>query len=101
MYKQVIAKNKAYDDLPLADQLMIDGTTLYNDYFYTIPATLTTEAWGQYSTDLMARIDELRANCITGKISVDEFFAEYGKLRSAGLDEINKQAQVAWDLVTR
>jgi putative aldouronate transport system substrate-binding protein len=101
MYKQVIAKNKAYDDLPLADQLMIDGTTLYNDYFYTIPATLTTEAWGQYSTDLMARIDELRANCITGKISIDDFFAEYGKLRSAGLDEINKQAQVAWDLVTR
>jgi putative aldouronate transport system substrate-binding protein len=101
MYTQVITKNKKYEDLVLADRLMIDGTTMYNKLFFTAPATLRTEAWGKYSTDVLAKVNELKASCISGKITVDQFFTEYKKLGPAGIDEINKQAQAAYVLVTK
>ena len=101
MYSQVVTKNKKIEELPLADQLMAQGMTMYKDLFFSAPATLRTDAWGKYSTDVLAKVNELKASCISGKITVDQFFTEYKKLGSAGIDEINKQAQAAWNLVSK
>ena len=56
---------------------------------------------GSTTLAITAKVNELKASCISGKITVDQFFTEYKKLGPSGIDEINKQAQAAYDLVSK
>ena len=40
-----------------------------------------------------------RAKCVTGEITVEEFFKQYEALKPLGLEAINQDAQAAWNLV--
>lgn len=95
-YNQITTRNIPREELDYSTSLKMAGTEIYADNYFVTPATLETIAWAEYSTDLMPSIETLRASCITGEITVDEFFEGYEKLSSYGVDAINEQAQNAW-----
>ena len=100
-YVQMNTQNKPYEELSLADQLTYQGVTMYNDYYYTTPPSLSTPAVVEYSADIYAKLDELFANCVTGKITVEEFFKEYEALKPYGLQDILDQGQEYYDLLVK
>lgn len=100
-YIQGNTQNKSYEELSLADKLTYDGTQIYWDYYYTMPPSLATPAVVEYSADVYSKIDELYANCVTGKITVEDFFKEYEALKSYGLQEILDQGQEYYDMLVK
>ncbi len=100
-YNQILTKNLPAEELPIWDQQMIKGTEMYWDYYFTMPPTLSTEAWATYNADIIAKIEELRASCITGGISVEDFFKGYEALKPYGLQEILDEAQAAYDTIMK
>ena len=100
-YLQVVTGGKAREEMAQGALNMLDAFVINDEIFVSQPPTLNTEAWAQYSPDLLPKLEELRAKCVMGDITVDEFFAKYDSYRSAGIDEINRQAQAAWDSLTK
>ena len=98
-YNTIMRKGLAFEEMALWDQQMVKGTEINWDYYFTMPPTLATDAWAQYNADIMGKIDELRAQCITGAISVDDFFAGYEALKDFGLTEILEDGQAAYDAI--
>ena len=96
-YNQITTRNVPAEELDPATSLKMAGTKIYADYYYVVPPTIETRAWSEYSTDLMPVVEQLCASCITGEITVDEFFAKYQELASYGIDAINTEAQEAWN----
>ena len=80
---------------------MYNGMVINRPYYCTKPDTLATPAYVEYSADIFTKINELYANCVTGKITVDEFFAGYEALKPFGLQEIIDQAQEYYTELTR
>lgn len=100
-YVQMNTQNKPYEELTLAEQLTYQGTQIYWDYYYTMPPSLATPAVVEYSADIYSKIDELYANCVTGKITVEDFFKEYEALKPYGLQEILDQGQEYYDQLVK
>lgn len=96
-YNQITTCNLPAEQIDHATSLKLAGTQIYNDYYFVVPPTIQTSAWSEYSTDLMPVVEQLRASCITGEITVDQFFAEYEALGSHGINAINEEAQSAWN----
>ncbi len=96
-YRQMTTGNKPPEEMDFADYESYIGTQIYFDYYFTMPPSLNTPAMVEYSADIMAQIDQLYANCVTGKISIDDFFAGYEALKPNGLQEILDQAQEYYD----
>ena len=61
-----------------------------------MPPIFTTDAYSEYYADLGAQVKSLEANAVAGNITVEEFFAEYEKLKEEGLQEVIDQADEAW-----
>ncbi|HQO56425.1 MAG TPA: extracellular solute-binding protein [Clostridia bacterium] len=99
MFSQMTFKGKTMEEMNAVETLSAQAFNMYGDYFYNIPPVLQTAAYAEYATDLLPKCEELRAKCVTGEITVDEFFAQYEALKPLGLDEMNKQAQEAWNMV--
>lgn len=100
-YNQIVTTNKAYEELSFADRQMVDGTLINWDYYYVPAPVLSTPAYAEYSADILPKIDELRAKCITGAISVDEFFAGYEALKPYGLQQILDEGQQYYSELTK
>lgn len=96
-YIQILTQGKTYEELPEPVKIFYDGLFINEPYFYSAPPVLKTDAYLKYSVDLIEKIGELQANAIIGKISVEQFFSEYEKLKPLGLDEIIEQSQKAWE----
>ena len=99
MFSQRSFKNQPIEEMNKVDRVAADAFTMYDEYYFNIPPTLETAAYVEYSTDLFPMVEELRAKCITGEITIDEFFEQYEALKPLGLDAINQDAQAAWNLV--
>lgn len=87
-YMQILCQGKSYEELPEANQFFYDGLFMNDPYFVRLAPQLTTDAYATYSADIIPAILELQANAITGRITVDEFFAGYENLKPMGLQEI-------------
>lgn len=87
-YMQILCQGKSYEELPEANQFFYDGLFMNDPYFAKLAPQLATEAYSEYSADIIPAIRELQANAITGRISVDEFFTGYEALKPLGLQEI-------------
>jgi hypothetical protein len=59
--------------------------------------SLKTKAYQEKSAQFLPKLTELEANAVVGKISVDEFFKEYEKLKEKGLNDILSEAKAAWE----
>ena len=100
-YDQIMTNGMSEEEMTFATKSMYQGMVINWPYYYTKPATLATPAWVQYSADIFTKIDELFANCVTGKISIDDFYAGYEALKPFGLQEIIDQAQEYYTELTK
>lgn len=94
-YTQILTQGKTYEELSDANQFFYDGLFLNDPYFANLAPQLTTDAYSEYNADIIPAIKELQANAITGRISIDDFFAGYEALKPMGLQaiiEANAQA---------
>lgn len=98
-YQMILLKGKTYQDLDAAGKSFVDGLTINNDYYFTVPPTFSTETIVKEGVNLFAKLDVLRDNYVTGKITKEEYKAEYAKLKAAGLDKINEEVKAAYNTV--
>ncbi len=94
-YMQILTAGKSYEELSEDQQFFYDGLFLNDPYFVKLAHQVSTEAYTWYSSELFPQIREWQASVIVGTMTVDEFYANYEKLKPLGLQEIidqNKEA---------
>ncbi len=98
-YMQILLTGKSYDELDDLTKIFYDGLFMQEPYFAPRAPTLVTDAFSEYSADIFPTLKEMRANVIAGRMSLDEFRAQYEKLKGQGLQAIIDDAAAAWEIV--
>ncbi|MEG1427003.1 MAG: extracellular solute-binding protein, partial [Oscillospiraceae bacterium] len=96
-YEQILLSGKTYEECDESTKLFYDALHAAGDKYYTVPPVLSTKAFQQKQATIMPKLETMLAECVIGKITVDEFFAEYEKLKPIGLQEILDEGKAAWD----
>lgn len=96
-YEQILLAGKSYEECDEPTKLFYDALHAAGDNYYTAPILLSTTAYQQKQATIMPKIETLLAECVIGKITVDQFFAEYEKLKPVGLQDILDEGKAAWD----
>ena len=100
-YMQILLNGKSYEELSETQRFFYDGLFLNEPYFVTSAPTLITDAYMEYGTDIVNLLSEAEANCVSGQITVEEFWQIYEDAKATmGLDAIIDQAAEAWQLVS-
>ena len=99
-YMQYLMGGASYDELDAPGKSFVDGLNINDDYFYHAAPVFTTDAWTEHF-DLVEQQIALRDNYIMGKISKDDYNAQYEQLKAAGLQEVIDAAQAAYDAVAK
>ncbi len=95
-YEQILLAGKTVEELDEVTKLYYDALTGSKDY-YDVPPVLTTEAYMEHQANILPKIETMLAQCVTGQISIDEFYTQYEALKPIGLQEILDDAKAAWD----
>lgn len=98
-FMQIMMGGKKYEELPEPMKFFSDALYAGEDYFFTPTPTLSTEAYTEKQGQIFPKLEALLASCVTGDISVDEFYDEYEKLKPVGLQDILDQGNEAWKMV--
>ena len=99
-YMQILLGGKSYDELSEPQRFFYDGLFMNTPYHVVAAPTLATEAYATYGTDVFTTLTEAEANCITGNITIEEFWKTYEMVKTTmGLNEIIAQAADAWKVV--
>lgn len=98
-YLQILMGGKGYDELPESTQYFYDGLFLNEPYFYMQVPVYTTEAFVEHQASLGTRLSEIFAKCVTGELSVDQFYAEYEKIKNAGWADVIEEQIAAYNTV--
>lgn len=73
---------------------------LNNDYFYVQPVTIETPCYVKYRPTLITDgVCKLRDKAIRGEITVEQFFAEYNKLKEKGISEIIESGKTYYEKI--
>lgn len=73
---------------------------LNNDYFYVQPVTIETPCYVKYRPTLITDgVCKLRDKAIRGEITVEQFFAEYNKLKGKGISEIIESGKTYYEKI--
>ncbi len=99
-FMQVTVGGMEYEELPEPMQFFYDALYEGEDYFFTPTPILNTEAYTEKQGEIFPQIEALLAQCVTGEISIDDFYDEYEKLKSVGLQEIIDQGNEAWQMIS-
>ncbi len=100
-FLQIMMGGQKYDELPDAMKYFHDALYVGEDYFFTPTPTLNTEAYTEKQGEILPKIESLLAQCVTGEISIDDFYAEYEKLKPVGLQDILDQGAEAWSKISK
>ena len=98
-YVQVFTNGATFEEMDSVAQQFTIGAEKNEEYGIAVPPIFTTEAYSEYYADLGAQVKSLEANTVAGNITVEEFFAEYEKLKEEGLQEVIDQADEAWQAI--
>ncbi|HHW71251.1 MAG TPA: extracellular solute-binding protein [Clostridiales bacterium] len=100
-FMQITLGGMEYEELPEPMQFFYDALYVGEDYFFTPTPTLNTEAYTEKQGDVFPQIEAMLAQCITGEISIDEFYNQYEKLKPVGLQDILDQGNEAWQMISK
>lgn len=98
-YVQVFTNGATFEEMDSVAQQFTIGAEKNEEYGIAVPPIFTTDAYSEYYADLGAQVKSLEANAVAGNITVEEFFAEYEKLKEEGLQEVIDQADEAWQAI--
>ena len=99
-FMQLTLAGSAVENLSDTERLFYDALLVGEPYFFTPTPTLATEAFSTRQAMVFPVIEQLMAEAIIGRISIDDFFTEYEQLRNQGLQDILDQGQEAWQRVS-
>ena len=94
-YMQLTIQGKTYEELSEPMQLFYDALYVGEEYFFTPLPVLNTEAYTEKQAQIFPNLESLVAQCVTGEITVDEFYNQYEKLKPIGLQDILDQGNEA------
>jgi len=100
-YMQVLLGGKTYEEISEPMKLFYDALYVGKEYFFTPIPVLNTKAYTEYQAQIFPKLEGLLAQCITGEISIEEFYSEYEKLKAVGLQEILNEGREAWKMLTK
>lgn len=98
-YMQLTIQGKTYEELSEPMQLFYDALYVGEEYFFTPLPVLNTEAYTEKQAQIFPNLESLVAQCVTGDITVDEFYNQYEKLKPIGLQDILDQGNEAWQSI--
>lgn len=98
-YMQILLTGKTYEELDDLTKVFYDGLFMQEPYFAPRAPTLVTDAFTEYNADIFPTLRELRANVIAGRITLDDYKAQYEQLKGLGLQAIIDDATEAWAVV--
>jgi putative aldouronate transport system substrate-binding protein len=98
-YMQILTSGKSYEQLTETQKIFYDGLFINEGFFFMTPPTLATAAYNEKSTDVIAKLNELEAGIISGNIPLGEFDKRMADIKKAGLDQIIKQGNEAWQKI--
>lgn len=91
-FTQCLLKGETLDKVDDATLSFYNGLAVVNnDYFYSMPPTLETQAYTDYRGDLITGgegVCVLRDQAVAGQLTVDEFMKKYQTLKDNGLQEV-------------
>lgn len=102
-YVQVFTHGLSEEEMDNVSRQFSKGAKLNENEFYgqaPVP-TFSTPAYVEYYADLSAQMNSLEAQAIAGNISIDDFFAEYAKLKTQGLQDIIDEAAAAYEAMMK
>lgn len=100
-YMQLTLGGKKVEELSEPMKMFYDALTAGQDNFFVPTPVLSTEAYAEKQAMIFPKIESLMAECVIGKISVDDFYTEYAKLKPIGLQDILDQGNVAWKAISK
>ncbi len=87
-YMQLLTAGQEYEEFSEPVKLFYDAMFINDGYYYYPIPTYVTDAYQEYQAEIMTEVDMLRDKAISGKLSLDDFFAQYEALKSKGLQAI-------------
>jgi len=101
-FMQCLFSGATLDDLDAPSASFYNGLAVVNnDYYYSMPKTLETEAYTEYRAELITTgVCALRDQTIAGQITVEEFETKYAALKTMGLQEIIDEGAEAYALMS-
>lgn len=100
-YMQILLTGKEYEELDELTKNFYDGLFLNEPYFQQSAPTLVTDAYTRYGADVLPLVMENQANVIAGRMSMEEFKAQYETLKGQGLQDIIDEAKTAWETINQ
>lgn len=98
-YMQLTLAGQELEELSEPMRIFYDALTVGEESFFVPMPLLTTTAYAEKQSMIFPKIESLMAECIIGKISVDQFYTEYEKLNPIGLQDILDQGNEAWQKI--
>lgn len=95
-YMQLTLGGKPLEEITETMRIFYDALYAGDGYFFLPTPVLSTQAYADKQAVVFPRIESLLASCITGSISIDQFYTEYEKLKPVGLQEILDEGNAAW-----
>lgn len=97
---QITFAGKTYEEASDDARLFYDASIIGEEDLFTVLPTLNTEAYTEKQAQIFPKLEGLLAQCVTGDLSVEQFYEEYEKLKPVGLQDILDQGNEAWKLVS-
>lgn len=98
-YTQLLFAGKSVDELEETTKMFYDALLVGEEYFFVPTIDLSTQAFAEKQAMVFPKIEQLLAECVSGRIDVDTFYKEYEKLKPVGLQDILDQGREAWNLI--
>ena len=100
-FMQITLGGKSKDQLSEPTQQFYNGLVGNKDYLFAPTPCLQTKAYQDQQGVIMPKLTTLIAECVIGKISVDDFYTQYKALKSQGLQEIIDQGNEAYQKIVK
>jgi putative aldouronate transport system substrate-binding protein len=98
-YEQILLGGKSVDTLDPITKLYYDALNNGSEY-YNAPPVLETEAYMDNQAVIMPKLDTMLSECVTGQITIDEFYTQYEALKPIGLQAILDEGKAAWEEIS-
>jgi putative aldouronate transport system substrate-binding protein len=71
-----------------SSRMFYDALFLNTPYFYSLMPVFTTDAYIKHQASMKSKLFEIFSTCVTGQLSIDQFYNEYQTLLKAGWQEV-------------
>jgi len=98
-FMQLTLAGQTVEELTETQLLFYNALTVGEPYFFTPNINVSTQAFRDRNAMVFPIIEQIMAEAIIGRITVDEFFEQYEALRDQGLQDILDQGAEAWERI--